>query len=130
MRSQLLTQTPTPHHHYPKLVLRLWQAGPVAWRAPPNISQWLPAVQTYALAVSLCQSLLLDPELLVGLKQATYHSLGLQEPMTYATKRMQNLTNHMRHPVVLAPMVALLAVETVTWDRVLLVRRGLRVQVH
>jgi hypothetical protein len=49
-------------------VLWLWVPGPVVWQVAP--SWWFTALQAYALLATLFQCLLLDPEALVGFKQA------------------------------------------------------------
>lgn len=61
--------------------------GPVVWTV--EHSRALPAVQAYALFIIVCQGLLLDPELAVGIKQAAYRGLGLRDPLSYATTQMQ-----------------------------------------
>ena len=51
--------------------------------------------------------------------QIYYSFSGLENPMHYKSAEQQQLLEHMRHPIFLAPLIILWAVPVMTYDRLL-----------
>ena len=57
---------------------------------------------------------------LLGPKQVYYLSIGHSLPNEYKSERAQTLFARFRHPIVIAPLLILLAVPTLSADRALM----------
>jgi len=52
-------------------------------------------------------------------RQIYYSFCGLENPMHYKSGEQQQLLEHMRHPIFLAPLIILWAIPVMTYDRLL-----------